>query len=200
MATPIKVVKFGRQLKVIMDDTTSYIAYPTNSSLWLIGGASVTPTGDFLWPFSLASSNPANGYPDDWFHTAGRPTHNGGDFGYGGASYGVDVGCAGAGTVIENRNDAGDADGSGSFGNYALVDHGELYPGQNYKTLYAHMIAGSVIAVGSPVVAGTTLGLVGNSGGSFGAHLHFETHENDVPISMDAFMSVYNPTGAFVRP
>jgi murein DD-endopeptidase MepM/ murein hydrolase activator NlpD len=55
------------------------------------------------------------------------------------------------------------------YGNYIMVDH------QNgYVTLYAHMSARMVVP-GQYVQAGNMLGLGGNTGRSYGAHLHFET-------------------------
>ena len=48
-------------------------------------------------------------------------------------------------------------------------------------TLYAHMKYGSVtVKVGDRVSRGQVIGYMGNTGYSFGAHLHFEVrNEND---------------------
>jgi hypothetical protein len=55
-------------------------------------------------------------------------------------------------------------------GNMVIIDIG----GGNYVQ-YAHMIPGSIrVAVGDRVTAGQVIGLLGNSGNSFGAHLHFQ--------------------------
>jgi murein DD-endopeptidase MepM/ murein hydrolase activator NlpD len=57
-----------------------------------------------------------------------------------------------------------------SFGTHVIIVHPN-----GWKTLYAHMIPGSnTVSVGEKVNQGQTLGLVGNSGTSTGAHLHFE--------------------------
>ena len=55
-----------------------------------------------------------------------------------------------------------------SYGHWVRIDHpsGE-------STIYAHMNAVTV-AVGQTVDQGTQVGTVGNTGSSFGAHLHFE--------------------------
>jgi hypothetical protein len=58
--------------------------------------------------------------------------------------------------------------GSSSYGKYVIVDHGN-----GDTSLYAHMLAQYVVA-GQRVDQGTSLGLVGTSGGSTGPHLHFE--------------------------
>ena len=48
-----------------------------------------------------------------------------------------------------------------------MIDHG------NYITLYAHMQV-LYVSEGQNVSQGQTIGLVGNTGDSNGAHLHFE--------------------------
>ena len=47
------------------------------------------------------------------------------------------------------------------------------------KYVYQHMNAKSSISVGTQVTAGQRIGSVGNTGNSYGAHLHFEIHVND---------------------
>ncbi|MCC5949939.1 MAG: peptidoglycan DD-metalloendopeptidase family protein [Nitriliruptoraceae bacterium] len=59
----------------------------------------------------------------------------------------------------------------GGFGNYVLVSHRG-----GMATIYAHLSSVSV-GVGSQVASGQTVGAVGNSGSSYGAHLHFEVRE-----------------------
>ena len=46
--------------------------------------------------------------------------------------------------------------------------------GNGYATQYAHCSSVNV-SVGQTVKAGQVIGRVGNTGHSFGAHLHFET-------------------------
>jgi len=63
------------------------------------------------------------------------------------------------------------------FGQYAVIDH--RVDGRLVSTLYAHMIIGSSpLSTGQTVAAGDLVGLVGSSGRSTGAHLHFEVHAN----------------------
>ena len=54
------------------------------------------------------------------------------------------------------------------YGNVVEIDHGN-----GYVTVYAHLSAINV-DVCTPVGQGTIIGAAGNTGNSFGAHLHFE--------------------------
>lgn len=58
-----------------------------------------------------------------------------------------------------------------SYGNYIVIDHGG-----GLRTLYAHCIE-LYIGAGASVATGDTIAGVGNTGNSFGAHLHFEVHD-----------------------
>lgn len=58
--------------------------------------------------------------------------------------------------------------GDNSYGKHVIVDHGD-----GRSTLYAHL-ANVWVTAGQPVDQATTLGLVGETGGVTGPHLHFE--------------------------
>ncbi len=60
----------------------------------------------------------------------------------------------------------------GGYGNMIMIDHGN-----GYQTLYAHLSAVNV-ACGRSVARGATIGQSGNTGNSYGAHLHFEVRLN----------------------
>lgn len=93
--------------------------------------------------------------------------HNGIDISGANASGSLVVAGA-AGTVTE----AGWS--TGGYGNYVKIDHGN-----GVETLYAHMLDNSLMVnVGDTVLKGQTIGRVGNTGYSFGAHLHFEVRIN----------------------
>lgn len=62
------------------------------------------------------------------------------------------------------------------YGKYVILDHGN-----GLTTLYAHL-AKWTVKVGDEVMAGDTIGIGGNTGRSFGAHLHFEMKYNGVYI------------------
>lgn len=62
------------------------------------------------------------------------------------------------------------------FGNAIVLRHDHLRRpnGDNVFTIYAHMVRPSKLSTGTTVTKGTIIGNEGNSGGSFGAHLHLE--------------------------
>lgn len=169
MAEPTHVQKYGNQLAVLLDDGTRRLAYPTGVGLWIVsgGGGTTPPDGEWRWPFPLSLVSPANE-----FQTPSRPTHNGMDFSGGEASDGSPTPSAGAGTVVV----ANDTESYGGYGNAVVVDHGNVGPtGQRVFILYGHMKSpGPAVNVGDSVTTGQNLGPVGNTGGSFGSHCHFE--------------------------
>lgn len=79
------------------------------------------------------------------------------------------------GTVVAVRNNYKTNDRYGcSYGNYVKIKH------NGYYTLYAHMKYNSVtVRVGQKVSKGQVIGYMGNTGHSFGAHLHFEVRDKN---------------------
>lgn len=72
--------------------------------------------------------------------------------------------------VVSNVNYNTSASGKRTYGNYVKIRHDN-----GMYTLYAHMKYGSVeVKVGQRVSRGQVIGYMGNTGYSFGAHLHFE--------------------------
>jgi murein DD-endopeptidase MepM/ murein hydrolase activator NlpD len=63
----------------------------------------------------------------------------------------------------------------GGYGNCVIIDHGN-----GTETVYGHA-SGLLVREGQKVQAGDPIGLVGNTGHSYGSHLHFEVHINGVP-------------------
>jgi murein DD-endopeptidase MepM/ murein hydrolase activator NlpD len=117
-------------------------------------GAGARPASGLMWPVSGPITSPF-GYR--W----GR-LHAGVDIGVG---YGTPIHAAAAGTVIH-------AGWLGGYGNLVVVDHGD-----GLSTAYAHQQQ-IYASVGQGVAQGDVLGEVGNTGYSFGPHLHFEVRVN----------------------
>lgn len=64
---------------------------------------------------------------------------------------------------------------AGSYGNYVKIKH----PNGMY-TLYAHLKHGSIkVTKGTQVIQGEVIGYMGNTGYSYGSHLHFEVRDKD---------------------
>lgn len=64
--------------------------------------------------------------------------------------------------------------GNNSYGNFVRIDHGN-----GWKSLYAHMNSAPLVYQGQSVSPNQLLGYVGNTGNSFGAHLHLEVISSD---------------------
>jgi len=88
------------------------------------------------------------------------------------AAVGTPIRAAAAGEVIVSKSGGW----NGGYGNYVVVKHAN-----GSQTLYAHMSSNNV-GVGAYVGAGDTVGYVGNTGRSTGAHLHFEVRGASNPF------------------
>ncbi|MBL0101882.1 MAG: M23 family metallopeptidase [Saprospiraceae bacterium] len=97
-----------------------------------------------------------------------RRFHKGLDFT---APQGTDIQATGNGRVVSiNKTGSG-------YGKHVMIDHG-----YGYKTLYAHMHSIS-IKEGEIVKKGQKIGIVGSTGSSTGAHLHYEVWLNGIAIN-----------------
>ena len=127
------------------------------------GGGSTVGTGNLVWPSYCTYITSRQG-PRTHPITGEYKNHGGTDIG---ASYGSAIYAADSGTVVAS------SDGwNGGWGNYVMIDHGN-----GMQTLYAHM-SSRACSVGQSVSRGQTIGYVGSSGMSTGAHLHFEMYIN----------------------
>ena len=122
----------------------------------------VKGSGKLRWPV------PSGGSITSEFGTRLHPVykvyrqHSGIDIG---APHGASIVAADAGTVITSAYNS-------SYGNYVVISHGN-----GMTTLYAHMSSRKV-SEGTSVSKGQLIGLVGSTGVSTGAHLHFEVSVN----------------------
>lgn len=91
------------------------------------------------------------------------------------ASQGTPIYAAAAGTVVVAQ------DNYSAYGTTVEIVHN--INGQQIKSLYAHMPVGAnAVHQGDTVEAGQLIGYVGNTGRSFGAHLHLEVRLNGAVI------------------
>jgi murein DD-endopeptidase MepM/ murein hydrolase activator NlpD len=119
------------------------------------GATDTTPSSQgLIWPVSGPVTSPF-GYR--W----GR-LHAGIDIG---VPYGTPIHAAASGTVVL-------AGWTGGYGNYTCIDHGG-----GMATCYGHQ-SSYAVSGGAQVSQGQVIGYVGNTGHSFGAHLHFEVRIN----------------------
>ncbi|MFT4233982.1 MAG: M23 family metallopeptidase [Microbacterium sp.] len=73
----------------------------------------------------------------------------------------------------------------GGYGNYIKIDNGD-----GYGTGYGHILDGGIaVSTGQWVEAGEVIAYEGNTGNSFGCHLHFEVYQNGATIDPAAFMA-----------
>jgi murein DD-endopeptidase MepM/ murein hydrolase activator NlpD len=115
-------------------------------------------SGNLIWPIDGPITSP---FGSRW----GR-LHAGLDIG---APEGTPIRVADSGKVVL-------AGPQGAYGNYTCVQHtGSL------STCYAHQSRIDT-SVGATVSKGQVIGAVGNTGRSFGAHLHFETRTGGSPV------------------
>ena len=95
------------------------------------------------------------------------------------------------GTVVAVRNNCNGFE-NGSYGNYVKIRHDN-----GYYTLYAHGAYNTVkVSVGQRVSRGQRLMYMGNTGYSFGGHLHWEVRTpNDVKIDPTPYLDADLPSG-----
>jgi murein DD-endopeptidase MepM/ murein hydrolase activator NlpD len=129
-------------------------------------------TGAVRWPFPYAVPI------TDGFGERDGGFHKGVDFvpGAGTPIYAIADGVATTATL----------DNSG-YGQHVVLQHN--LGGIDVESLYGHMVEGSSpIVVGQQVKVGDFLGLVGETGIAYGAHLHFEVHVDKVPVDPFAWL------------
>ncbi len=83
---------------------------------------------------------------------------------------------------------------NGGFGKFVKIDHGN-----GYVTSFGHL-HNYHVKKGDYVTRGQVIGLVGNSGRSTGAHLHYEISYKGKSVNPSKFMKVANLTCTFKMP
>ena len=138
------------------------------------------PNGTIQWPFPVGVPI-SDGYgPRESPGGIGSTDHKGVDF------------TPGQGTAIQAIADGvvstAVRSDSGGLGVYVILDH--VIDGRKISTVYGHMLTGSIeVTEGQVVKVGQTIGKVGNTGTSTGAHLHLEVRLDGVtPVDPFAWL------------
>lgn len=126
-----------------------------------------------------AFTRPASGRISSGLGQRWGSFHAGVDIASGGT---VPIVAAASGVVIRSYY-------SSSYGNCIFIAHS--INGQVYTTVYAHMRSRSV-GSGATVSKGQQIGIMGNTGHSYGQHLHFELHRGEWNASKS---NAINPVG-----
>lgn len=165
----------------------AFLLTPLIAIPFAVVGAAATTTGATADPAPAVSGD--WGYPLAGQYSKGRGSgfnpvngcgfcstnHKGYDMAQG---CGATIYAAGPGRVIT----AGSYQG---YGNAVRIDHGD-----EVVTLYGHMQWESLrVTVGQDVSAGTPIGAEGNTGNSFGCHLHFEVRKSGTAVPPEPFMA-----------
>ena len=119
-------------------------------------------------------------------------THGGYDLvGVGSAEVTAAVG----GTVVQSRIVTDKNNATWQWGNYVCIrtDAGQYH-------YYCHLKSRAV-SKGQRVSAGDKLGVMGNTGYSFGAHLHFEVRKADgkTKVSPETVLGIANKVGTYTK-
>lgn len=135
-------------------------------------------TGAIRWPFPYPVPI-TDGFGDRPSGTSGTSHHNGVDFVPGG---GTPIYAVADGVVSVHTDDAY------GYGNHVILSHD--VNGMTFDSLYAHMLTGSSpLNAGDTIKAGDFIGLVGDTGNSYGAHLHFEIRISNIPVDPFAWLT-----------
>lgn len=145
--------------------TTAYMGETSGSWTKPVSGANVRVTS----PFGYRSQP-----------TAGASTnHKGMDIG---APYDTPVKAPANGIVKFTGS-------KGGYGNAIEIDNGNIND-KRISSLYGHLNR-YIVAMGTQVSQGQTIGYVGSTGYSTGPHLHFEVRENGTPVNPVKYIGTY---------
>ena len=135
------------------------------------GGSVLMGSGFFTNPCPTATSSSGFGY-----RTFDNSFHKGTDMA---APEGTPYYAADSGTVMYATNGGGY---NGGAGNWIVISHGN-----GIVTKYMHSLE-TFVSPGDYVERGQNIGLVGNTGQSFGAHLHFQVEVDGVAVDPNNYI------------
>lgn len=139
--------------------------------------------GDMVWPLPYEDTYISSSFKWRW-----GKQHNGIDTCRWSGTHGADVIAVKAGTVEVANWGYG-----GGYGNYVVINHGN-----GVLTYYAHL-SNITVSVGQRVTQGKVIGQAGNTGYSFGAHLHFGIMINGSWKNPCDYLTRYTPGGKYIQ-
>lgn len=95
------------------------------------------------------------------------------------------------GTVLVSQIITDKSNLTWQWGNYVAVQSND-----GTVHYYCHL-ASRAVKKGDKVKKGQRIGIMGNTGYSFGAHLHFEVRRNNVAINAADYLGIPNKTGSY---
>ena len=141
------------------------------------GGSFTATTGAIRWPFPYTVPI-TDGFGNRPNGTSGTSHHNGVDFTPGN---GTPIYAIADGVVSVHSDDAY------GYGNHVILNHS--VGGMTFQSVYSHMKTGtSPLNAGDVLKVGDFLGLVGDTGDSYGAHLHLEIRIDNIPVDPFAWL------------
>lgn len=125
---------------------------------------------------------PMRGPITSQFRTARRPRHQGVDIG---APTGTPVVAAADGVVsaVQTGCVVGQRSCGGRYGNFVFIQHAG-----GVQTRYAHL-SSVAVSLNQQVKQGQRIGGCGDTGDSYGAHLHFEIRRNGNPVNPESVIN-----------
>ncbi len=143
-------------------------------------------TGDMIWPLPYEDAYISSSFKMRTLNGQTRQ-HNGVDTCRWAGTMGADIIASKGGTVAVANWGYG-----GGYGNYVVINHGN-----GVTTYYAHL-SNITVSVGQTVKQGQVIGQAGNTGYSFGAHLHFGVMINGSWVNPCNYVTRYTPGGKYI--
>ena len=98
-----------------------------------------------------------------------------------------------SGKVITSRIVTDKSNKTWEWGNYICIQT------DDGKQIYYCHLEKRAVKTGDYVKSGTGIGIMGNTGYSFGEHLHLEVRKNNVPINAADYLGIQNKIGTVVQ-
>lgn len=177
MPEPDRVEIRNGIMRLIYDDGSVRFARQLPGQSWRVqsesGDIPVDPepgNGQFRWPFNPVPQELGGDCSDEYKIRSASWFHEGMDFASPGAYGGAPVPVAHGGEVIEAGTNSG-------WGLKVVVAHGTFGEFNYVHTTYNHLSRIDV-SVGQRLAKSAIVGLVGNTGGDYPMHLHWELHSS----------------------